>query len=117
MHREIYNRLRELASSSSLTLATYTQIAPLAGLSMDSEEDRAEISRLLSEIARHEQSAGRPMLTALVVHHGNDNNLGEGFFVLAEEFGRYAGSRNAFERLQFWVREASAVHMHWSASR
>lgn len=114
MHEAIYRRLSELAPTEHL--ATYSQIAPLAGLSMDDEADRAAISRLLGEIARHEQASGRPMLTALVVHAGQDNNPGEGFFAIAEEFGRFSGSRNQLQRLEFWVREVTAVRAHWRAA-
>jgi hypothetical protein len=112
MHEAIYQRLTELAETARL--ATYTQIASLAELSMDTEEGRAEISRLLGEIAQHEEAAGRPMLTALVVHAGHDNNPGEGFFGIAQQFGRFSGSRNQLERLEFWVQEVNAVRAHWS---
>jgi hypothetical protein len=112
MHKAIYQRLSELAETASLS--TYSEIAPLAALTMDTEEGRAEISRLLGEIARHEEAAGRPMLTALVVHAGQDNNPGEGFFAIAEEFGRFSGSRNQTRRLEFWVQEVIAVRAYWS---
>jgi hypothetical protein len=115
MHEAIYQRLTELAKTAHL--ATYSQIAPLADLSMDTEEGRAEISRLLGDIARHEDAAGRPMLTPLVVHAGQDNNPGEGFFAIAQEFGRFSGSRNQLQRLEFWVQEVNAVRAHWAPRR
>lgn len=111
MHMPIYNRLLELARAGQLT--TYGEIAPLAGLSMDDPADRAEMSRLLEEVARHEETARRPMLTAIVVHQGNDNNPGEGFFTLGTEFRRFNGSRRQMERLQFWVSQVGDVHGYW----
>jgi hypothetical protein len=112
MNLLIYNRLVELARAERLT--HYSEIAPLAGLSMADEADRAAISEILMEIARHEEGQGRPMLTSIVVHYGSDNNPGEGFFVAASDFGRYGGSRDPFSRLQFWVQEVKAVHAHWT---
>lgn len=58
MNRLIYDRLVELARAERLT--TYSDIAPLAGLSMDNEADRDAISKILMEIARHEEGQGRP---------------------------------------------------------
>jgi hypothetical protein len=112
MNMLIYNRLVELARAERLT--TYSEIAPLADLSMDNDADRDAISGILMEIARHEETQGRPMLTAIVVHYGSDNNPGEGFFAAANEFGRYGGSRDPFARLEFWVQEVKAVHRHWA---
>jgi hypothetical protein len=114
MNTLIYNRLIELARAERLT--TYSDVAPLAGLSMDNEVDRNAISEILMEIARHERMHGRPMLTSLVVHRGNDNNPGEGFFAAAVEFGRYSGARDPFTRLEFWMQEVKAVHVCWARS-
>lgn len=112
MHMGIYNQLVELARAERLT--TYSDIAPLAGLSMDVDEDRERISQLLGEIVRHEIAADRPMLTAIVVHRGSDNNPGEGFFAIATELNRFNGSRQQMHRLEFWVRQVGEVHAHWS---
>lgn len=81
---------------------------------MDAEEDRAEIARLLGEIATFENGQGRPMLTALIVHRGNDNNPGEGFFSIAQQFGLFDGSRNQIARLTFWANQVTQVHNHWA---
>lgn len=112
MHIGIYNRLLEVARTEP-GLTTYSDIAPLANLSMDREEDRDEISRILEEILQHESAEGRPLLTALVVHRGDDNNPGEGFFAAATRLGRFSGSRNQMQRLSFWVREVNEVHEYW----
>jgi hypothetical protein len=113
MHTAIYNRLTELARARQLT--TYSDIAPLAGLSMENDEDRERISQLLGEIVLHESANGRPMLTALVVHRGSDNNPGEGFFAIANEVGRFNGSRQKLPRLEFWVRQVQEVYDYWSS--
>lgn len=113
MHMGIYNRLLELARAGQLT--TYSDIAPLAGLSMSSDVDRDSISELLGEILRHEVAQGRPLLTAIVVHRGNDNKPGEGFFSIATELGRFSGTREDLVRIEFWIRQVQEVHTHWAA--
>lgn len=114
MNLAIYNRLLELARQHRAAITTYTEIGGLVGLSMENEADRDAISHFLFEIAQHEQSEGRPMLTSLVVHRGGDNNPGEGFFALATTYDKYNGSRDPVDRLQFWVQEVQAVQIHWS---
>ncbi|MBU0507745.1 hypothetical protein KKH27_02760 [bacterium] len=111
MHMGIYDRLLELARGARLT--TYSEIAPLAGLAMNNDADRERISELLGEILTHEVSEGRPLLTAIVVHRGNDNNPGEGFFSIATELGRFNGSRDPLARLEFWVRQVQEVNGYW----
>lgn len=111
MNQILYTHLINLAQNDGLT--SYRRIAPLVGLSMDVEADRDEMTRLLEEIARHEEQAGRPMLTAIVVHEGGDNLPGEGFFVIATEFRRFGGSRGSLDRLCFWVEEVKKVQDHW----
>lgn len=113
MNTAIYNRLLELARAQKLT--HYSDIAPLAGLSMDSEEDRDKMASLLWEIVEHERDDDRPMLTAIVVHRGADNNPGEGFFSAGIKIGRFDGSRDPIARLEFWVRQVSDVHRYWAA--
>ncbi|HGM4787684.1 hypothetical protein [Stenotrophomonas maltophilia] len=110
----LYGKLVELARSRSL--ATYGDVAPLIGLNMDREEDREDIARRLGEIVLFEHANGRPMLTALVVHKGGDNNPGEGFFSAAEAIGIFSGSRNQLRRLTFWVNQVGLVYNHWSES-
>ena len=112
MHMGIYKRLLELARAGRLT--AYSDIAPLAGLSMTNDADRDKMSELLGEILRHEVAQGRPLLTAIVVHRGNDNNPGEGFFAIAGELGRFSGSREALARLEFWVRQVQEVNAYWA---
>ena len=114
MNPAVYDRLLDLARNRRLT--TYSDIAPLAGLTMDVEADREAISEILGEILENEARAGRPLLTALVVHRGDDNNPGEGFFRTAAELGRFQYARDPLTRLEFWVRAVHDVHNHWSST-
>ena len=110
MHKEIYDRLREVARNQTYT--TYTDIALFANLDMSVVADRDKISGLLEDIARHEQAAGRPMLTAVVIHE-LDNLPGNGFFTIAQEFGRFDES----DRLRFWIDALNEVHVFWRNKR
>ena len=111
MNLVLYNELLRLARTQQL--AAYSDVSPLIGLSMDNDQDRDEIARLLVEIAVHEHNEGRPMLTALIVHRGNDNNPGEGFFSIAQELRLFNGSRDQIARLTFWANQVTQVHNHW----
>ncbi len=111
MNIELYEELKIIARNKKLTY--YSLIAPMLGLNMEVEDDRNEIARLLGQIAIHEQENGRPMLTSLVIHKGNDNNPGEGFYSIANELGIYNGSRNNLDRITFWVTQVSLVHGYW----
>jgi hypothetical protein len=82
---------------------------------MDIEEERDKLSLLLWEIVEHEHNNNRPMLTAIVVHRGNDNNPGEGFFSAATKIGKFDGSRDPITRLEFWVRQVGEVHEYWAS--
>lgn len=108
----LYDELVRLARAKAL--AAYSDVAPLIGLDMSEEQDRNEIARRLGDIVFHEHENGRPMLTALVVHHGNDNNPGEGFFSAAEKIGLFKGSRDPIKRLTFWSNQVTLVHNHWA---
>ncbi|MBL0572769.1 MULTISPECIES: hypothetical protein [Aeromonas] len=112
MNRVLYSELQKLARSQNL--AAYSDVAPLVGLSMDNDADRNEIARLLGEIAIHENSEGRPMLTALIVHRGHDNNPGEGFFGIAQELGLFNGTRDQIAKLTFWANQVTQVHNYWA---
>jgi hypothetical protein len=112
MHMGIYDRLLDSARAGCLT--TYSDIAPIAELSMANDADRDRMSELLGEILWHEVDEGRPLLTAIVVHRGDDNNPGEGFFAIANALGRFDGSRDPLARLEFWVRQVQEVNSYWA---
>jgi hypothetical protein len=111
MNQILYEKLVQLAKNEELTF--YSKIAPLLNLSMDNEDDRDKIAQLLGEIAKNENQQNRPMLTALVIHKGNDNNPGEGFFSIAKELNLYDGSRDQLDRVTFWVNQVRKVYNYW----
>lgn len=109
MHQAIYERLVAVARAEDVT--TYTDISPLAGLDMDNPDHRDKIGQLLGEISTFEHNHGRPLLSAVVIHRGN-NIPGQGFFTLARELGLHTGT----DDLVFFIRELRRVHDHWRTS-
>jgi hypothetical protein len=109
VHQEIYERLKETARNSALI--TYSEIAPMAGLNMESLADRTKMGDLLGEISTYEHEHGRPMLSAVVVLSGI-GYPGEGFYNLARYLGIYHG-HDEFADMEFFVQEVKKVHQYW----
>lgn len=103
----IYELLQRVAREQRTT--TYGDIAPLAGLDMESPADRDRMRELLGKISTYEHQNKRPMLTAVVVHK-QDGRPGDGFFELARHLGLMA---KGGDREEFFVRELDRVHKHW----
>lgn len=70
------------------------------------------LSRLLDEISREENSAGRGMLSVIVVHKTGDHMPGPGFFELAKALGR-----DIRDRERCWINEHSKVCSAWSETQ
>lgn len=105
--QSIHERLKAVAGKRETTY--YSEVAPLAGLDMESEFDRIRIAQFLDEISRGEHLHGRPLLSAVVIR--KDQNLpGKGFLDLARQLGLYAGG----DDLGYWIEELRRVHQHWS---
>ncbi len=108
MHEGIYEKLKEVARTATVTY--YSAIAPLAGLDMDSPNDRYKIGAILDDINQHERELSRPMLSAVVVH--KDTLMpGQGFFTLARALGLFIGN----DRDKFYIQELRKVHDYWAS--
>jgi hypothetical protein len=68
----------------------------------------------LFEIAAEERAAGRPPLTAIVVHSGPDRRPGSGFEDITRAAGRW---RDAESLDQNWARVANEVYTYWRQRR
>jgi hypothetical protein len=68
------------------------------------------LATMLGEISTAEATAGRGMLTVIVVHKYGDMQPGPGFFELARELGR-----DVSDILKCWVEELNKVYTYWSA--
>ena len=95
--------------AKNLRVVNYSDVAPLAGLNMESPEDRNQIADILDAISRAEHRAEKPLLSAVVIRR--DKNMpGAGFFNLARRLGLH-GTGDDF---QYWLQELRRVHDYWS---
>jgi hypothetical protein len=76
---------------------------------VDLEAHDPRLFHLLGEISSEEDTAGRGMLSAVVVHKVGDMEPGTGFFELANQLGR-----DTSDILKCWVAELHRVHAYWS---
>jgi hypothetical protein len=59
-----------------------------------------------------------PMLSAVVVlKDASKRQPGQGFWELGKELGRYNGSRDEADQVQFWSEELAASHSLWTAPK
>jgi hypothetical protein len=99
----------ENASQSKQTI-TYTQLVGQIEILTFTPNGRA-LSDLLCQISREDDSAGRGMLSGVVVHAAGDEMPGEGFFEVAAELGR-----NVEDQRAFWEAELSPVYANAKAA-
>lgn len=111
VNQTVYDRLQQVAGAESLT--TYAEVGALVGLDMENPSDRNELAALLDEINQYEAKYSRPLLSSVVVHAGEDNMPGAGFFDCARGLGKLA-SHDRLDEIEFWVKEVRRVHEHWS---
>lgn len=69
------------------------------------ERDSPLFAQMLDEISRQSNAEGRGMLSAVVVHKGDDRRPGDGFFKLGSELGR-----DTSDRIAFYAAELQRVH-------
>ena len=77
------------------------------------EPDSTALAGLLGQVNLLEHEAGRPLISALVVHKGGDWQPGEGFWSFARDLGIDPGSGET-ARLDFWVREIERCYAAWA---
>ncbi len=106
MYDKLCEKLREVARQQKTT--HYEDIAPMLGLKMGDPADRVRIGQILGEISKQERHAGRPMLSAVVTHKG-DERPGHGFFELAQELGLVG----VMDSEKFFINELKRVHDWW----
>jgi hypothetical protein len=109
IHQEIYERLKEVARKGALI--TYGEIAPLAGLNMESQGDRTKMGELLGEISTFEHKHGHPMLSAVVVL-AETGAPGKGFYNLARYLDLHHGQGELAD-MEFFVKEVKKVYQFW----
>ena len=111
MKEMIRNKLIEAAKMKDVVC--YSEIGELLDLSMDNPYHRQEIGRILGEISTEEHQAGRPLLSAVVVHKEN-HQPGKGFFQLARELGKQKPDENDDV---FFAAELQKVFDEWAKEK
>ena len=76
------------------------------------EPDSYALASMLGEISSSEHTAGRGMLSVLVVHKYGDQKPGSGFFNLARDLGEQVNDED-----EFWVEEFRRVIDSWQSDR
>jgi hypothetical protein len=89
-------------------VTTYQDLAVIMGLPMKGSNMGRQIGDILGDIVEDEVSAGRPMLSAVVV--SVNGRPGPGFFNFAREIGRIGPTQSEDE---FWRQEREAVYEAW----
>ena len=108
MNQAVYDRLVQAASARATVF--YGELADLIGTSARDPQFGARVGETLGEINRSEVSAGRPMLSAIVVSP-DDHLPRKSFFNLGQELGLTLPDE---DEVTFAVRQIRAVHDHWS---
>ena len=85
-------------------------VAQIQSISLD--PNCYALTAMLNEIALEEDTAGRGMLTVIVIHKDGDMQPGPGFFELAKKQGR-----DTSNILRLWVEESRRVYAYWSGRR
>lgn len=88
----------------------YAPLGRLYDLDMANPQHRIRIGEMLGEISRHEVQNGRPMLSSVVVHGGDNPLPGRGFFKLGVELGVV---RAGEDEVEFAVRQLKESYKVW----
>jgi hypothetical protein len=92
------------------TTISYSELANgIGSLLLEARDQR--LFQLLGEISTEESSAGRGMLSVIVVHKTGDMKPGPGFFELAEQLGRDTSDID-----KCWIEELNKVYAAWSGN-
>ena len=72
----------------------------------------SELFQLLDTLSKREDRDGHGLISALVIHQGDDNLPGYGFFKMAIELGRQFDDNE-----KFWKEEKDRVCNYWKTAR
>lgn len=99
---EAFAILRERAKSKVQQTILYSELVDqIQSIRMEAHDPR--LARMLDQISRDEDKAGRGMLSVLVVQKGS-GRPGAGFFTLARDLGRVARDPD-----EVWIAEFNHV--------
>jgi hypothetical protein len=105
---KLYARL--LSAARAQQAVHYSDVASIVGLDMSNPPDRDYLGQLLGDISTAEAEEGRPMLSVVVLHKG-ENTIGQGF----QKLGRMLKRRlTTDDDDSFLVRELHATFTTWN---
>lgn len=105
---EMYRILERIASQQK-TISYGDLSGALRTISIGPHE--SSMAAMLGEISEQEDACGRGMLSAVVIHKGDDSRPGQGFFKYAAQLGRDISDPDSM-----WVAELKRVHDAWKKS-
>lgn len=109
---EIYSTLQQVAREERTI--PYLEIAHKVGLSMEDQQDRDELGRILDGISEYEHEQGRPLLS-IVVSFTEEGFPSTSFYDLANRLGKFTGQTET-ERQTFSQTELKAAHDYWKST-
>ena len=86
----------------------YSELTPQIE-AMHLEPDSGLVGQLLDAVSQSVDAEVGVMLSAVVIHKGDDHLPGKGFFSLARSLGRDAGNDD-ISKVEFHTRELTAVY-------
>lgn len=114
LNQPVYERLKSVARARGRII--YGDIAESLGFGRIGRGIYTKkVAPILDTINRYEHQQGRPMLTVLVVR-SDTKRPGDGFFILAREFGLLSDTSEQAER-QFLKSETARVYATWSEGK
>ncbi len=73
---------------------------------------RAHIAEVLDEVSCAEHAAGRPLITALVIHKGIDSRPGYGFWYISV-LPNSIKNASEYDKIAFWQKECEKLWSYW----
>lgn len=111
INHDVYEYLKQVAREERTV--TYTEIAQMVGLNMQSQLDRSELGEILGAISTHEHRQNRPLLSVVTVF-SNEGIPSNDFFNLAKKLGKFSGSTE-MEKITFFANELKAAYEYWQS--
>jgi hypothetical protein len=105
-------RLAKLTSYTELN-ATLERRTGLPGFDFARADERAAMGHLLYLIVERNRPSTGLMISALVTYL-DANDAGTGFYAFAQELGLLPRNVLASAKLDFWVRQVSALHQYYA---
>ncbi|QHT67404.1 hypothetical protein GXP67_12550 [Rhodocytophaga rosea] len=115
MNHKVRDYLIGLAKNRSLI--NYQELSDVCnlGLDMAKRSDRGKITKILEDIANHEFSENRPILSVIII--GKASNIpGKRFYSILSEIGVLKRNPDQKEKIMYFIDQVKAVHNYWATT-